>query len=190
MPGNTGDATVLLPVVDRLRERFHISRVYVVVDRGMISAATIAALEAQARIHSRGPRAQRTVVRRLVLDDEQPFTPLLVERAWGETQLFVKEFRVCAARYVLCCNEAEAEREPNERQAIVAGFTKRLARRQGADRQLRLPPLPAGGRQTRPASRRGLRDRSRQIARGAHYDGLFVRVPTPGSRPTSRTPLP
>jgi Transposase DDE domain len=45
LPGNTADATVLLPVVDRPRERFHIGRVCVVADRGMISAATIAALE-------------------------------------------------------------------------------------------------------------------------------------------------
>jgi Transposase DDE domain len=45
LPGNTADATALLPVVDRLRERFHIGRVCVVADRGMISAATIAALE-------------------------------------------------------------------------------------------------------------------------------------------------
>jgi hypothetical protein len=36
---------VLLPVVDRLRERFRIGRVCLVADRGMISAATIAALE-------------------------------------------------------------------------------------------------------------------------------------------------
>ena len=47
LPGNTADATVLLPVVVRLRERFHIGRVCVVADRGMISAATIAALEAR-----------------------------------------------------------------------------------------------------------------------------------------------
>jgi transposase len=35
---------VLVPIVDRLRERFHIGRVCIVADRGMISAATIAAL--------------------------------------------------------------------------------------------------------------------------------------------------
>jgi hypothetical protein len=45
LPGNTADAIMLLPVIDRLRERFHIGRVCVVADRGMISAATIAALE-------------------------------------------------------------------------------------------------------------------------------------------------
>jgi transposase len=39
--------TALIPVVDRLRGRFGISRVCVVADRGMISAATLAALEAR-----------------------------------------------------------------------------------------------------------------------------------------------
>ena len=43
--GNTADVTTLLPVIDRLRQRFGIGRVCVVADRGMISAATIAGLE-------------------------------------------------------------------------------------------------------------------------------------------------
>jgi transposase len=46
-PGNTADVTRLLRVVDRLRERFSIGRVCVVADRGTISAATIAGLEAR-----------------------------------------------------------------------------------------------------------------------------------------------
>jgi transposase len=45
LPGNTADVTVLLPVVDRLRRRLAIGRVCVVADRGMISTATIRALE-------------------------------------------------------------------------------------------------------------------------------------------------
>jgi Transposase DDE domain len=45
-PGNTADVTTLLPVVERLRSRFGVSRACVVADRGMISAATIAGLEA------------------------------------------------------------------------------------------------------------------------------------------------
>ena len=44
-PGNTADVATLLPVVDRLRARFGVGRICVVADRGMISAATIAALE-------------------------------------------------------------------------------------------------------------------------------------------------
>jgi transposase len=48
-PGNTADAGSLIPVVDRLRKRFSIQRVCVVADRGMISAETIAELEARGR---------------------------------------------------------------------------------------------------------------------------------------------
>jgi transposase len=46
-PGNTVDVTMLLPVVNRLRERFRVRRVCIVADRGMISAQTIAVLESR-----------------------------------------------------------------------------------------------------------------------------------------------
>ena len=134
LPGNTADVTVLLPVVDRLRERFHIGRVCVVGpreggDRGMISAATIAALEERKLEYILGARERSSaVIRRLVLEDERPLTPLLVERARGETQLFVKEVKLGTARYILCRNEAEAERDRSERQAIIEGLAKQLAR--------------------------------------------------------------
>ena len=87
----------------------------------MISAATIAALEERKLEYVLGARERSSaVVRRLVLEDETPLTPLLVERVRGETQLFVKEVKV-GARYVLCRNEAEAERERNERQRSSRG---------------------------------------------------------------------
>src|SRR6516225_4249523 len=167
LPGNTADATVLLPVVDRLRERFQIDRVCVVADRGMISAATITALEERKLEYILGARERSTtVVRRLVLEDEQPLTPLLVDRARGETQLFVKEVKLGAARYILCRNEAEAERERNERGDRRRAQQTARARRQSADRQFRLPPLPAPDTKRRWQARPGLRDRPRQIGRG------------------------
>src|SRR5258705_8948539 len=42
-PGNTTDVTTLLPVIDRLRQRFAIGRVCVVADRGMFSHAPMTA---------------------------------------------------------------------------------------------------------------------------------------------------
>ncbi|TVR78603.1 MAG: IS1634 family transposase, partial [Rhodospirillales bacterium] len=110
LPGNTADVTVLVPVVDRLRQRFAVGRVCVVADRGMISKATITALEARGLEYILGARERSSrVIRTAVLDDAAPFTPLLIERARGETQLFVKEVKVDGARYVVCRNEAEAE---------------------------------------------------------------------------------
>jgi transposase len=52
-PGNTADVTSLVPVIDRLRRRFAIGRVCVVADRGMISAETIAAIEARGLLYIR-----------------------------------------------------------------------------------------------------------------------------------------
>ena len=59
-PGNTADVTALLPVVERLRNRFGIDRACVVADRGMISAATIAALEARKIDYILGVRERST----------------------------------------------------------------------------------------------------------------------------------
>ncbi len=48
-PGNTTDVKTLIPIVDRLRERFSIRSICVVADRGMISAETIAQLTSPER---------------------------------------------------------------------------------------------------------------------------------------------
>jgi transposase len=128
-PGNTADVTVLLPIIDRLRGRFGITRVCVVADRGLISAATVAGLEARGLEYILGAR-ERTdrLVRQLVLTDQSAFVPLFIERAAGETQLFVKEVKVAGRRYIVCRNEAEAAKDRSERQAIVAGLEHQLAR--------------------------------------------------------------
>jgi transposase len=57
-PGNTADVTTLLPVIDRLRQRFAIGRVCVVADRGMISDATIAGLEQRDAVRHAGGHRQ------------------------------------------------------------------------------------------------------------------------------------
>ena len=59
-PGNTADVGSLVPVVDRLRKRFSIQRVCVVADRGMISAETIAELEAHGLCYILGVRGAAT----------------------------------------------------------------------------------------------------------------------------------
>ncbi len=128
LPGNTADTTVLLPIVDRLRSRFGIGRVCVVADRGMISAATIKALEERGLDYILGARERGTAaVREVVLRDSKPFVPLLIERGRGDTQLFVKEVAVDGARYIVCRNEAEVEKDRADRQAVVDGLQRRLA---------------------------------------------------------------
>jgi hypothetical protein len=133
MPGNTADVTVLVPIVERLRTRFGITRACVVADRGMISAATIAALEERGMEYILGARERTSsVVRDIVLEDKAPMTPLLIDRQKGETQLWVKEVRVGTGKtaqcYIVSRNEAEAEKDKADRQAIVAGLQAQLSK--------------------------------------------------------------
>ena len=75
-PGNTADVTSLVPVIDRLRQRFAIGRVCIVADRGMICAETIATLEARGLLYILGVRERSDkLVREVVLSDAAPFVP-------------------------------------------------------------------------------------------------------------------
>jgi hypothetical protein len=173
-PGNTADVRVLIPIIDRLRSRFSIGRVCSVADRGMISAATIAALEERGLEYVLGAR-ERTdaLVRKLVLADTRAFTPLCVRRTGGgeETQLFVKEVKVEGRRYIVCRNEAEAEKDAADRRAIVDALDQQLKR---GDKAL------VGNSAYRRYLRRTTSDRGRRafdpgkLADEARYDGVFV----------------
>jgi len=128
-PGNIADVKVLLPVIDRLRQRFAIGRICMVADRGMISAETIQGLEERHLDYVLGARERTdTLVRTVALNDSAPFTPLLIERAKGQTQLFVKEVKVDGKRYIVCRNETEAEKDRKDREAIVAALQDQLKR--------------------------------------------------------------
>jgi transposase len=170
LPGNTADSTVLLPVVDRLRSRFGIGRVCVVADRGMISKATIAALEERGLEYILGVRERSTaVIRNVVLADASPFVPLLVERRRGETQLFAKEVKVAGARYIVCRNEAEAEKDRTDRQAIVAGLEKQMKKGDKA-----LIGNSAYRRYLRATTKDAFEIDPGKLADEARFDGIFV----------------
>ena len=139
-PGNTADVTTLIPVVTRLRERFLLNRVCVIADRGMVSAKTIATLEAENIEYILGVREKRSVEIAAVLADKTPFVSLTVPKANGRgtLDLQVKEVvrkvkagqsntRRC--RYIVCYNEAEARNDAAARKAALAGLEKAL--RQG-----------------------------------------------------------
>ena len=172
-PGNTADVTTLLPVVDRLRERFAIGRVCVVADRGMISAATIAGLEERKLEYILGGRERsEAIVRRIVLENDDPFVPLLIERKTGETQLFVKQVKVEGVRHIVCRNEEEAENDRKEREAIVAALDAQLKKGDKA-----LIGNSAYRRYLRKTGARGASSfeiDGGKLAEEARFDGIFV----------------
>jgi hypothetical protein len=128
MPGNTADVTLLLPVVKRLRERFGIRQACIVADRGMISADTIAALEAEKIEYILGVRERTSrEVRAEIIEDDGLAVPLLIPRQKGETELAVRETTIAGRRYVICRNAEEAKKDAAARAELVAGLERKLA---------------------------------------------------------------
>jgi hypothetical protein len=170
-PGNTTDVTALIPVVDRLGQRFGITRVCVVADRGMIAAKTITALEKRGLEYILGVRERSTKeVRTLVLDDEAPFVPLVIpRRGRPDTELEAKAVTLGGRRYIVCRNLAEAAKDAADREAIVANLRQALRRgdkalvgNSGYRRFLKTPDGP------------GFTVDERTVAEDARFDGIFV----------------
>jgi len=130
-PGNTTDVTTLIPIVDRLWQRFHIRQVCIVADRGMISQDTIADLEQQGWPYILGARMRRqNEVRQQVLTDRRRFRVVHEARkkSTDPAPLKVKDVWVEERRYVVCVNEEEIEHDRAAREAIVAGLREQLRR--------------------------------------------------------------
>src|SRR5580700_5849838 len=126
-PGNTADVTTLIPVIDRLRRRFDIARVCMVADRGMISAETIAELEARRLLYILGVR-ERTdkLVRELVLDDPDPFVPFFLTKRKKEIDYEAKAVTLAGRRYIVCRNHDQIRKDAAARAAILAALEEQL----------------------------------------------------------------
>jgi hypothetical protein len=171
-PGNTADGGALLPIVDRLRSRFSIGRVCLVADKGMISRATVAGLEDRDLEYVLGARERSTgEVRDIVLNDDQPYLPLAVERQGGETQLFVKDVTVDGRRYVVCYNEEEAARERETRQAVVESLQEQLKR---GDKAVVGNSAYRKYLRTTDREQKAFEIDSGKLAEEAAFDGVFV----------------
>jgi Transposase DDE domain len=128
-PGNTADVTTLIPVIERLRRRFAIARVCVVADRGLISAETLAELEARRLLYILGVR-ERTdkLVRELVLDDPAPFVPLVMSKRGKQVDYEAKAVMLAGRRYIVCRNHQEAAKDAADRVSILAALERQLAK--------------------------------------------------------------
>ena len=126
-PGNTAD--VISPAGSRLGRRFAIDRICVVTDRGMISADTIAGLEARGLLYILGARERSDkLVRKIVLADDAPFVPLTIDKRKKETDYGAKAVMLGGQRYIVCINHQEAEKDAAERRSILESLERQLKR--------------------------------------------------------------
>jgi transposase len=170
-PGNTADVTTLIPVIDRLRRRFAITEVCVVADRGMISGATIAALEQRGLDYILGVRERASKeVREVVLADPTPGVPLVIPHdGRANTELPAKTVTVGSRRYVVCRHLGEAAQAARTRAAVVAVLRAKLAQGDKA-----LVGNSAYRRYLKTPDERHFSIDDERVAEDARYDGLYV----------------
>lgn len=160
--GNQADGKALLPVVDRLRQRFGLTRVCWVADRGMISKSTIEGLEDRKLEYILGARMRR--------QKEVSLSVLSRAGRYEEVaeNLRVKEVWTEGRRYIVCLNPDEAEKDAREREAIVGALEDEL-------KQGRLQLVGNRGyRRFLRVEKDAVTIDKKKIAAEARYDGKFV----------------
>ena len=121
-PGNQADVTALLPVVDRARERFGLTEVCFVTDRGMVSRAVIEALDERGMGYIFGMRMRSVKeIREQVLSHPGRYRRVT-------DNLGVKEVRIQDRRYIVCHNPNQAKKDAADRLAIVDILEEKLKR--------------------------------------------------------------
>jgi len=130
-PGNTTDVKTLLPVIKRLRKRFHMGRFCIVADRGMISKETINILERpeQEVSYILGTRMRKVKEIKLdVLSRAGKYQEVHPEgkAAKDPSALKVKEVQLNGDRYIVCLNPRQARKDAEDREAIIAGLQEQI----------------------------------------------------------------
>ena len=123
-PGNFSDTKALLPVVDRLRQRFDIRQICWVADRGMISKDTVKELQGRQLQYILGGRLRKQrEIREEVLGRPGRYQQVA-------ENLKVKEVWVQDRRYIICLNPQEAAKDAADREAMLKALEDKL--KQGA----------------------------------------------------------
>ena len=134
-PGNASDVKSLVPIVDRLKARFPVGEVCIVADRGMISAEAVKQIQERKWQYILGVRMRSSKAARAVMGRAGRYHQVHAQSAdpRAPAPLKVKEVRVEQRRYVVCQNEAQAEKDRQEREAIAEALRDALP---GGDKSL------------------------------------------------------
>jgi len=128
-PGNTTDVTTLIPITDRIRNRFTVGQFCIVADRGMISNATMAELDRNKIPYILGSRMRRVnEIRREVLSRAGRYREVYPEGTASKdpSPLKVKEVIVNGNRYIVCFNSKQARKDAADRQVITDSLEEKV----------------------------------------------------------------
>ena len=170
-PGNTTVVKTLIPIIDRLKKRFHIGRFCILSDRGMISDKTIKELERRGILYILGARMRKVKeIKYDVLSRTGRYREVYPENQSSKSPapLKVKEVRIDDDRYIICLNTKQARKDAADRQAIIASLQNKL--KQG-------PKALIGNKGYRKyikLSRDQLKLDTQKIAEDERFDGKWV----------------
>jgi len=162
-PGNLNDMRTVVPMLEGLKQRFRIRKVVLVCDRGMVSAANLKAIRQAGYDYIVGMKMRGLLeVREQVLKRAGRYREV-------KHNLWVKEVWVGQRRYVVCVNPERAEKDRQDRQAILeklqaklaSGGVKKLISNRGYRRFLKVTPGTASIDEAR-------------VKQDEKYDGKYV----------------
>jgi len=127
-PGNTTDVKTLIPVTDRIRNRFNVGQFCIVADRGMISNNTMAELDGNNIPYILGARMRRVnEIKREVLSRAGRYREIYPDgKSKDPSPLKVKEVIVDGNRYIVCFNSRQARKDTLDRQAITDSLPDKI----------------------------------------------------------------
>jgi len=128
-PGNTADVKTLIPIAERMRQRFGIRQFCIVADRGMISNDTVEQLEEKGIAYILGVRMRLVKkVKAEVLSRGGRYTEVYPEGVTSKdpSPLKVKQVVHDDTRYVVCVNSRQARKDAADREAIVSALKEQL----------------------------------------------------------------
>lgn len=130
-PGNTSDAKTLIPIVERLKDRFGIKRFCIVADRGMFSASIIKELNDKKLFYILGTRMRsQKVIKDDILSRGGRFKEVYPENTDSKSPspLRVKEVWQDGKRYIVCLNPKQARKDALTRKTIIDTLKEKLGR--------------------------------------------------------------
>jgi transposase len=128
-PGNTADVKTLIPVADRIRNRFQVGSFCLVADRGMISKETLKELEERNLPYILGARMRLVKeIKEEVLSRAGRYQEVVPEGVSSKAPapLKVKEVLLDGKRYIVCINSKQARKEARDRQVILEALEEKL----------------------------------------------------------------
>jgi transposase len=128
-PGNTADVKSLIPVIERIRSRFHIGQFCIVSDRGMISEETLAYLEKENIPYILGAKMRKVKkIREEVLSHGGSYHEVYPDGQLSKdpSPLKVKEVMIDDRRYIVCLNERQARKDEQDRNNIIESLQEKL----------------------------------------------------------------